>query len=124
MSVANLVDHLFVLLLFSRLRQEYMDYVENYLYHDSAVPHHNFLTSFLTHCLPFLDAETDPALVHLVSSLVSHTTGLTPLQTGAEDVKDVTSPRRPSTDGNLSRCSTDTRLNKQTLHFIAIVECT
>ena len=98
-----------------------MDYVENYLYHDSALPHHNFLTSFLTHCLPFLDAETDPALVHLVSSLVSHTTGLTPLQTGEEDVQAMTSPRRPSTDRNLSRCSTDTRLNKQqTLHVLPL----
>ena len=88
-----------------------MDYVESYISDDTPGPHHNFLTSFLTHCLPFLDARTDPALVHLVSSLVSHTTAFTDLQTGAEDVQTVTSSRRQSRDGSvsLSRCSTDTR---------------
>lgn len=88
-----------------------MDYVENYISEDTPEPHHNFLTSFLTHCLPFLDAKTDPALVHLVSSLVSHTTGLTDLATGADGVQTVTSSRRQSRDGSvsLSRCSTDTR---------------
>ena len=86
-----------------------MDYVENYIYNDTPGPQHNFLTSFLTHCLPFLDSETDPALVHLVTSLVSHTTGFTDIQTGAESAETVASPRRPSHDGSLSRCSTDTR---------------
>ena len=108
MSAVNTCLHSFIVL-FCRLRQEYMDYVENYIYNDTPGPQHNFLTSFLTHCLPFLDSETDPALVHLVSSLVSHTTGFTDLQTGAESVENVTSPRRPSHDGSLSRCSTDTR---------------
>ena len=97
--------------LFFRLRQEYMDYVENYISDDTSEPHHNFLTSFLTHCLPFLDARTDPALVHLVSSLVSHTTGFIELPTEADGVQTVTSSRRQSSAGSVSfsRCSTDTR---------------
>ena len=94
-------------ILFTRLKQEYMDYVENYINNDVSGPQYNFLTSFLTHCLPFLDPETDPALVHLVTSLVSHTTGFTDLQTGAGDIE--TRLRKPSNDVSPSRCSTDTR---------------
>ena len=88
-----------------------MAYVENYLYNDTPEPQHNFLTSFLAHCLPFLDSETDPALVHLVSSLVSHTTGLTDLQTRDNGPEVNTSARRSSHQGreSLSRCSTNTR---------------
>ena len=55
-----------------RLREEYMSYVEGFIYGDESCQY-NFLPSFLSHCLPLLDPITDPALCHLITTLVSHT---------------------------------------------------
>ena len=88
---------------FSRLREEYMNYVESYIHNDddessSDVPHHKFLTSFLNHCLPHLDPDTDPALCHLITSLVSHV-----------PVFDVQDLDQDDMRSQVSRYSTDTR---------------
>ena len=50
-----------------------MNYVENFISDKADDTHHyTFISSFLSHCLPLLDPDTDPALCHLISSLVSH----------------------------------------------------
>merc|ERR1719334_796876 len=56
-----------------KLREDYMNYVENFISDKADDTHHyTFISSFLSHCLPLLDPDTDPALCHLISSLVSH----------------------------------------------------
>ena len=77
--LASLVSHMVCKLLGDEesLKEKYMNFVENFVYADdqaSGCRHYNFLPSFLSHCLPLLDQNTDPALSHLITTLVSHTT--------------------------------------------------
>ena len=81
-DVASLVAHMVTRLLGdeAQLRQNYLNYVENFIQHDSPHrPHqpqaeqdHSFISSFLSHCLPLLSPDSDPGLCHLITSLAAH----------------------------------------------------
>ena len=82
LDVASLVAHMVTRLLGdeAQLRQNYLNYVENFIQHDSPHrPHqpqaeqdHSFISSFLSHCLPLLSPDSDPGLCHLITSLAAH----------------------------------------------------
>ena len=81
LDVASLVAHMVTKLLGdeSLLRQNYLNYIENFIHHSSPDQEdqqdHIFISSFLTHCLPLLSPDSDPALCHLITSLAAHLVG-------------------------------------------------
>lgn len=77
LEVASLVAHMVTKLLGdeSQLRQKYLNYIENFIQHpspDQPEQDHIFISSFLTHCLPLLSPDSDPALCQLITSLAAH----------------------------------------------------
>ena len=73
-DVASLVAHMVTRLLGdeAELRQNYLNYVENFIQEASPDQDHTFICSFLSHCLPLLSPDSDPGLCHLITSLAAH----------------------------------------------------
>ena len=82
-QLTSLVAHMVCRLLGdeTQLRHNYLNYMENFtrLFSQDQADHlesdHVFISSFLTHCLPLLSSDSDPALCHLITSLAAHLVG-------------------------------------------------
>jgi len=60
----------------NKLREEYIEYIEEYVNEDlNEDDQFCFLTSFVSHCLPFMDCETQPIFSELLTSMTSHRCG-------------------------------------------------
>ena len=96
LDVASLVAHMVTKLLGdeSQLRHNYLNYIENFIHHSSSPDQSDqpeqdyiFISSFLTHCLPLLSPDSDPALCHLITSLAAHLVNAESEQTSSEEVE-------------------------------------
>jgi len=77
----------------SVLRQEYIEYVEGYISEDvNEETDFSFITSFVSHCLPFMDISTQPIFSELLSSMASHRAGETREHQNEED--NIISPKQ------------------------------
>ena len=60
----------------NKLREEYIEYIEEYVNDDlNEDDQFCFLTSFVSHCLPFMDHDTQPIFSELLTSMTSHRPG-------------------------------------------------
>ena len=87
-QLTSLVAHMVCRLLGdeTQLRQNYLNYMENFTRLSSQdQADHVFISSFLTHCLPLLSLDSDPALCHLITSLAAHLVG--------QETEEITRPR-------------------------------
>lgn len=58
------------------LRKEYIEYIEDYVNEDfDEEAQFCFITSFVSHCLPFMDTDTQPIFSELLTSMASHRPG-------------------------------------------------
>ena len=98
MLLASMVTHMVCKLLGDedKLREAYMSYVEGFIHGDESCQY-NFLPSFLSHCLPLLDPVSDPALCHLITTLVSHTAAFPDLDEDIHDIPYTHEHSEPST---------------------------
>ena len=72
----------------NKLRKEYIEYIEDFVNDDlDEEDQFCFLTSFVSHCLPFMDVETQPIFSELLTSMASHRPGSAQLEEDAVDTE-------------------------------------